>query len=87
MAPLIDKVAQEFPDVELIKVDADLSENEQLLRDYDIRSIPTLVLLNADGEIVGAIAGQHTEEQIRDWLNTSMCKDDKLEEIREEASS
>jgi thioredoxin-like negative regulator of GroEL len=87
MAPLIDKVSQEFDNLELVKVDADLPENEDILRQYDIRSIPTLVLLNSDGEIVSAIVGSHTEQEIRHWIYDEMHKDDKLEEIREEADT
>jgi thioredoxin-like negative regulator of GroEL len=83
MAPIIDKVVREFDNLELVKVDADKAENEQLLRDYDIRSIPTLVLLNDDGEIVSAINGTHSEEQLREWIKSETGVDDKLAEVRE----
>lgn len=84
MAPIIDKVVNNYEGLELVKVDADRPENEQLLRDYDIRSIPTLVLLNADGEIISAVTGTHSEAQLIQWLNSEIGVDDKLEEIRED---
>jgi thioredoxin-like negative regulator of GroEL len=84
MAPIIDKVVAHFDNLELVKVDADKPENEELLRDYDVRSIPTLVLLNEDGEIISALSGTHTEQQLRDWIISETGVDDKLEEIRED---
>jgi thioredoxin-like negative regulator of GroEL len=66
-------------------VDADLPENEELLRDYDIRSIPTLVLLNADGEILSAITGTHTEFQLIEWIDSEIGKKELVEEIKQES--
>ena len=85
MAPIIDRAVHQFENLTLDKVDADKPENEQLLRDYDVRSIPTLVLINDDGEIISAIVGTHTEAQLLQWLDSEMNRDDDLQEIKEEA--
>lgn len=84
MAPILDKVLKEFDNLELVKVDADVPENEDLLRDYDVRSIPTLVLVNNDGEIISALVGAHSKDQLKDWLKTEIGVDDTLEEVRED---
>ncbi len=69
MSPVIEKLAQEFSDqVELVKVDADKPENEYLLEQYDIRSIPTLVLAH-NNTVYGQLTGQQSEAKLRDWLH------------------
>ncbi|WP_439617947.1 thioredoxin family protein [Shinella sp.] len=40
MAPLIDRLASEFPAVKIIKVDAE--RHEDLLSEYEVQSLPTL---------------------------------------------
>ncbi len=72
MSPVIEKLAQEFSDqIELVKVDADKPENEHLLEQYDIRSIPTLVLAHNDVSY-GAAVGQASEDSLRNWINLTM---------------
>lgn len=69
MAPTIEKLSQEFSNqIDLVKVNADKPENEDLLRQYDIRSIPTLVLAH-NNVTYGILVGQQSESALRDWLN------------------
>lgn len=56
----------------LLKVNADLPENEQLLRDYDVMSIPTLVLLDADGKELSKMVGQQSKIVLREWLEDNL---------------
>ncbi len=72
MAPVIEKLAQEFEDqIELVKIDADKPENEVLLRLYDIRSIPTLVLARGDVSY-GLSVGQASESSLREWIKITL---------------
>lgn len=71
MAPILDKLALEFGgQIELVKVDADKPENEELLRQYDVRSIPTLVLLSDQGDVLGKMIGAKSYTELSTWLNT-----------------
>jgi thiol-disulfide isomerase/thioredoxin len=71
MAPVIEKVTQELG-INLVKVDADDSENEHLLEHYDIRSIPTFILVEENGDqekTLGKMIGQKSELELRNWLS------------------
>lgn len=75
MAPLVERVVSEFDQVELVKIEADLDENEYLMREYDIRSLPTFVLLDSEDRNIGIAVGVSTEEQFRNWLNIAIAGD------------
>lgn len=67
-------MSEEFGDsVELIKINADLPENEELLREHDVKSIPTLLILS-DDKVVGKSIGAKTEIQLRTWIETHLEK-------------
>jgi thioredoxin 1 len=73
MAPVIDKLVQEFEDqVDLVKVNADLDTNEDLLAEYDVRSIPTLVLIQ-DKKVIWTTVGQKSEAELRNLLEQGIA--------------
>jgi thioredoxin 1 len=57
--PIMEQVSREIP-VEFIDVDA----NPQLVAEYGVRNIPTLVVVN-NGQAVGKQAGVLTESQVK----------------------
>jgi thioredoxin 2 len=66
---LLEKIQQEYEGrLELVKIDADAPENEELMRKYDVRSIPTLVLINGD-EVIGRMVGAKSESELKAWIN------------------
>lgn len=68
LSPLLDRLVQEFSDqIDLVKVDADQEGNFDLLAQYNIKSIPTLILL-LDNEVMGTIVGIKPEDELRAWL-------------------
>lgn len=72
MSPILDRISQEYEnEVDLVKIDADLPQNEALLRDYGVMSIPTLILLK-DTQIVGVKVGQQSEVLLREWLDDAL---------------
>ena len=66
LAPTLTKVMEEFPDVELVKVDCEVDEQETLK--YGIRSMPTLIYLKDNVEI-GRLVGAVPADKIRELLN------------------
>ena len=69
MAPVIDKLAQEFSDqIDLVKVNADLETNEDLLAEYDIRSIPSLVLVDDKKRMIWLAVGEKSEAALRNLI-------------------
>jgi thioredoxin-like negative regulator of GroEL len=68
----LDRISQEYQDkLDLVKVDADKPENEDLLRQFDVKSIPTLVLLAGD-TVVGVKVGQTSEIALREWIDDAL---------------
>ncbi|MFB6167979.1 MAG: thioredoxin domain-containing protein [Haloferacaceae archaeon] len=59
--PILDEVEADFPDVEFEKVDVD--ENQDVANEYSVRSLPTLVIEDDDGEVERFI-GVTQREQI-----------------------
>jgi thioredoxin-like negative regulator of GroEL len=53
----------------LVKVEADLDENAALLAEYDVVSLPTIVLKIGD-EAWATIVGIKPEAELRKWIDT-----------------
>ncbi len=69
MAPVIEKVVAEYENLHLTKIDADQQHNEDVMDQFDIRSIPTLILLDEADRVLGRLVGQQSEHQLRDWID------------------
>ena len=65
MNPTLDKVADEFPSVNFVKVNT--TENPELTSEYKIQSIPFFILFK-DGEIVQKRGGLMDQKTFSDWL-------------------
>ena len=55
MNPVIDQIEKEYPDLKIVKVNAD--EDAAMVQKYSISSIPTYVLEKNDGEIISFATG------------------------------
>lgn len=69
MAPLLDRLAKEFPDLRIVKVDAE--EHKALLEVHDVRSLPTLQFYRK-GERVEQLMGKVPYEMMRRTLQGSV---------------
>lgn len=68
LAPIIDEVAEERPDVTVVKVNVD--DEPELAEQFGVFSIPTLVLLK-DGKIAHQSAGARPKAQILSLIDQS----------------
>lgn len=55
MAPMLDRLAGEFPNLRVVKIDADA--NADLLKEYDVKSLPTLLVYRS-GKRVEQLVGK-----------------------------
>ncbi len=70
MAPAYEKVAGELePDVRFLKVDTEAEQ--QLAAQYNIRSIPTVMLFRG-GNLVAQRAGASDAASLRDWIQQNV---------------
>ena len=65
VSPIVDEIAQERPDVKVVKVNVD--QEQELALQFGVMSIPTLVVMN-DGKVVNQAVGVRPKEQILDLL-------------------
>ena len=47
----------------------DVGENEELTDKYNAKSVPTVIVLNNEGEELGRFVGPRTKEQLLEELN------------------
>lgn len=66
LAPVIEDVANELPNVKIIKINVD--EREDVARTYGVMSIPTVILFE-DGEIKKKQVGFMPKEVLMRWFN------------------
>jgi len=62
MKPLVDEV---FGSV--TEVDIDTPEGAKIAEKYRVRGVPTLIRVDADGEVVNIKVGQQTKQALIDW--------------------
>ena len=61
MAPVVEKIAEEHPELKVGKVDID--ENPELAQLFNVMSIPTLAAFK-DGKLIGTAVGYQSEENV-----------------------
>ena len=66
MAPHFQQVAKEYPHVIFAKINTE--ENPSLSAAFNVRSIPTLVLMNKTHEIA-RISGALRSSELKQWLD------------------
>lgn len=70
VSPALERLAAELAGhLKLVKVDAD--ENPAVSQRFEVRSIPTLVLLD-HGEVVDKQIGARPEHELRAWLESML---------------
>lgn len=66
MAPVVEEVAKDYPDVKVCKVNVD--EEPELSNAFKIVSIPTIVVIK-NGEIIDSVVGYRPKEDIEKIIN------------------
>lgn len=68
IAPILDQLSEELTDVKIVKVNVD--HNRPIAMNYNVMSIPTLILFK-DGQIVAETLGFQPKEQLKAWINAN----------------
>ena len=61
------KLLEGFTEAEVISVDCD--ENEDLVEKYEVRGLPTLVIINENDEVISKFVGMTKPEVLKDAIN------------------
>ena len=67
VAPVVEELSEEIPDVKFAKVNVD--EQPELARQFQVMSIPTMVLLKK-GKVVDTTVGAQPKEDIVKFLHS-----------------
>lgn len=65
MEPIYDDAKKQFPDYSYIDIDIDL--NPQTRIDYNVRSVPTVMMLEGKDEVKRLVGGASLSE-LKEWL-------------------
>jgi thioredoxin 1 len=55
MNPIIDEIEKDYPDLEVVKINVD--EDAGMVKNYNIQTVPTYILIKDDGEILSFVKG------------------------------
>jgi thioredoxin 1 len=69
LAPRLDKLAKSRDDILFLKLDA--GESVTVVDEYDICSVPTLILFS-DGEVIDEMLGLVSEKELTEWIDNSL---------------
>lgn len=67
ITPVVQQIAEENEQLTVVKINADNSQ--ELMAQFGIRGLPTLLLLN-DGQVIGTQVGAASVSQVKDFINT-----------------
>lgn len=66
LAPIVDKVKEEFPQHTVVAID--IEEDPTLATARGVRSVPTMMAINSNGTIISVYKGPNSETSIRAWF-------------------
>jgi len=71
MAPIVEKVLSEedFNNVQLVNINVD--EEPDAAREYRIKAIPTLLLVNSDKKVINTLVGSASLEEVKEFLSSN----------------
>ena len=66
LSPIFHRVSEmeDFKDVEFYDLDIDDKENAELVRNYQIRNVPTILCLDENNEVIRKVVGAVPEHQL-----------------------
>lgn len=71
LSPILDKLAETYSNIDLMKVNVEEPENESMQLEYNVIGLPTVIAI-VDGTIVKRITGAKPypaiEAELKEWL-------------------
>lgn len=69
ITPIVEQIAEEFSALKVVKIDADNAQD--LMRQFGIRGIPTLLLFK-DGKVVATKIGALSHSQLKEFVEANL---------------
>ena len=67
LVPILEELEKELDDVKIVTLNID--DAEDVAADYDIMSVPTLLLFKS-GEVVSSCVGSTSKSRVLDWISS-----------------
>lgn len=71
LSPILDRVAETYSNVDLVKVDVEDSANEELMLEYNVINLPKVIVI-VDQKVVKTISGAKPYpaivSELEEWL-------------------
>lgn len=64
LKPILEQVSEEHPEVDFVFHDIDSEEGQQLCQQYRVRSVPTIIKLDDQGDLVTIKPGTMTKSEV-----------------------
>lgn len=72
MKPMWEEIEQEVPELKTEYIDAD--ENEELLKEYDVKEIPTFIFLDKENKEMFRLKGLQNKEELIKTVKENLNK-------------
>ena len=70
ISPILDQLEKENENVSLIKLNVEDEENKVLISEFDIKSIPAILIVNKEGVVLHRFSGNRPKGAIQELLNS-----------------
>ena len=76
LEPIFKKISvlEEFKDIEFKSLDADDNEASDIVEKFQIRNVPTILVLNENNELVNKLIGAVPESKLLEFCRESLNK-------------
>lgn len=68
IGPILESIASEYQHVNLVKINVD--ENGDLAREFEIKSIPTILFMDASGNVLSTSIGAKDKQSLVAMINS-----------------
>ena len=75
MTPIIDELSSEYSDADVVIGKVNVDDNPEISAKFKIRSIPTLLFINVNGEVSEIMVGAQSKSKIVEKLDVILKKD------------
>ncbi len=77
MAPTILTLEEQYKDsIDIVLLNVDNPTMTQYLKSFDVKGIPHLSFFDKEGSLKGKLVGLRTEEELKDYFNRLIAKED-----------
>lgn len=73
VVPIVEELIEEYKgkNVDIEKINIDDNENKEIVKEFNIRSVPAILFIK-DDKVINTIIGTTTKDKIKDIIDSNM---------------